>query len=112
MGPVARPASIRREETAGQVTVAWTDGHTSRYEMRALRRSCPCAGCRDEREDTNPLRLAPPAPAADAHRLDRIQLVGRYALQFIWGDGHDAGIYSYDYLRSLCPCEECASAQE
>ena len=40
-------------------------------------------------------------------RPDRAELVGRYALQIFWNDGHSAGIYAFDYLRSLCPCPEC-----
>jgi DUF971 family protein len=33
--------------------------------------------------------------------------VGRYALNFHWNDGHASGIYSWDYLREMCQCEEC-----
>ncbi|HEY1266366.1 MAG TPA: gamma-butyrobetaine hydroxylase-like domain-containing protein [Candidatus Binatia bacterium] len=33
--------------------------------------------------------------------------VGNYAIMFRWGDGHETGIYTFQYLRSLCPCEEC-----
>ena len=33
--------------------------------------------------------------------------VGNYALQFSWSDGHDTGIYTFDYLRKLCPCPQC-----
>jgi len=33
--------------------------------------------------------------------------VGNYALQFGWSDGHDTGIYTFEYLRKLCPCPEC-----
>jgi DUF971 family protein len=30
-----------------------------------------------------------------------IEYVGRYALKFVWSDGHDTGLYSYDLLRGL-----------
>jgi DUF971 family protein len=33
--------------------------------------------------------------------------VGRYAVNIHFSDGHTTGIFSYDYLRSLCPCETC-----
>jgi len=33
--------------------------------------------------------------------------VGNYALRFVWDDGHDAGIYSWERLRLMCPCPEC-----
>ena len=31
-----------------------------------------------------------------------IEPVGRYALKIIFDDGHDSGIYSWDYLYDLC----------
>jgi ATP-binding protein involved in chromosome partitioning len=37
----------------------------------------------------------------------RIALVGAYAVRIDWSDGHSTGIYTYEYLRSLCPCERC-----
>jgi DUF971 family protein len=36
--------------------------------------------------------------------------VGNYAVQISFSDGHSTGIFSYDYLRTLCPCEECGRA--
>ena len=48
---------------------------------------------------------APPAKPASA------QGVGRYAIQFTWLDGHSAGIYSWDYLRRHCQCQECTFAE-
>ena len=43
---------------------------------------------------------------------ERAELVGRYALQIYWSDGHSSGIYSFPYLRSLCPCPACTRARE
>ena len=37
-----------------------------------------------------------------------IHYVGRYALQFLWSDGHDTGLYSFDLLRGLCRCDACS----
>lgn len=42
--------------------------------------------------------------------LDRISVVGNYALQLHWADGHETGIYTYHYVRALCPCDECRTA--
>jgi DUF971 family protein len=42
----------------------------------------------------------------------RAELVGRYALQIFWNDGHSSGIYAFDYLRRLCPCAECMATRE
>jgi DUF971 family protein len=35
-----------------------------------------------------------------------VSAVGGYAIQFNWADGHSYGIYNWDYLRDLCPCDE------
>lgn len=53
------------------------------------------------------LPMFSPAP-----RPLRAELVGRYALQIFWNDGHSSGIYAFSYLRDLCPCAACAKAKE
>ena len=42
----------------------------------------------------------------------QIGVVGRYAISIQWSDGHDTGIYSYETLRQLCPCEICQPARD
>ncbi len=88
--------------------ITWADGHRSLYPYRYLRLQCPCAGCLDEwtgkrlvaldriRED---IKSSEPTPA------------GRYALRFLWSDGHQTGIYSFEFLRSICPCESCQTSK-
>ena len=49
-----------------------------------------------------------PLQPIQSAELDSLEQVGNYALQINWKDGHSYGIYSWDYLRELCPCEECA----
>lgn len=34
-------------------------------------------------------------------KLDRVELVGNYALKLIFDDGHDSGIYTWAYLYQL-----------
>jgi DUF971 family protein len=91
------------------VEIAWQDGHASRYELGYLRDSCPCAVCKghpgDPPKAPNPLQLYKAAP-----RLTKAEPVGRYAIQLFWADGHNTGLYSFDYLREICPCPECAKA--
>jgi DUF971 family protein len=49
------------------------------------------------------LPLYKPRPGARAAKS-----MGHYALQIEFSDGHSTGIYSYDHLRTICPCAECA----
>ena len=87
--------------------VSWRDGHESRYPFDYLRRICPCAICRDLRMRG---KEAPPRvlPEGTPVEVDTVEGVGRYALNFRWNDGHDTGIYAFDFLRERCPCGRCS----
>jgi ATP-binding protein involved in chromosome partitioning len=96
------PQAIHRADDA--VTITWTEDHIGVYPARALRLACPCAGCVEEMSG-QPL-LNPASVREDVVPL-RLSLVGAYAIRIDWSDGHSTGIYTYEYLRSLCPCERC-----
>ena len=84
----------------------WSDGHRGELPLDSLRRACPCAGCGAPRPaPKGGLQVLPPAPPSG---VQAIQAVGRYALQFIWKDGHQAGIYNLELLRGLCQCPDCS----
>lgn len=94
-----KPVSITRLDTRS-LRIVWDDGTECTHTMAQLRRSCPCASCTTEFERQGPSYI--PLFAGDALTLDGIDPVGNYALQFRWKDGHHTGIYTYEYLRSLC----------
>jgi DUF971 family protein len=101
---------MERDETT--MTLVWNDGHRSVYRYDDLRGVCPCATCRTERENAaraSGLRVLPADAPVRAVLVD-VQWVGWYAFRLAWQDGHDTGIYSFDYLRALCGCPECAGA--
>lgn len=91
--------------------VEWRDGHRSAYPLKYLRAECPCANCRTERDEAkaNPFRVISQTPSAE---MVGVEPVGRYALQFRWKDGHQTGIYTFEHLRELCPCDECTSQRK
>ncbi len=91
-----RPTNIVFDRTRKELRITWNDGHESTYSFEFLRANCPCAECKTLRENPDPLRIL---PALDT-RVESAELVGNYALQIIWGDGHRYGIYSWDLLRS------------
>ena len=74
------------------------------YAARALRLACHCAMCREEMSGRP---LLDPATVPLGIEADTISLVGSYGIKIRWSDGHDTGIYTYEYLMALCPCEEC-----
>jgi DUF971 family protein len=109
------PLKIRVKKTEGTgVEIDWRDGHQSAWTFRWLRDACPCATCNDEREKSGRVP-GEPKPRAQAllqmyeapPRPVEVTPVGKYALKFKWNDGHEAGLYSWDYLRRVCQCPTC-----
>ena len=94
-GEVPRSVSLY----ANAVTIDWSDGRNCSYPYRELRLNCACAACVEEMTGRKLLKAT--AIPADIIAVDYMQ-VGRYALQFLWSDGHVTGIYPYPMLRRLC----------
>ena len=107
------PKKVRVMKTDGTgVEIDWKDGHQSKWNFAWLRAACPCATCHEEREKEGrapgaaklkpalllPMYEAPPRPV-------EVTSVGNYAIRFKWNDGHEAGLYSWDYLRNVCDAE-------
>ena len=96
------PERIHRGDR--EIVITWEAGHVSTYPARALRLACQCATCKDE--FTGRALLDSEAVPQDL-RAESLSLVGNYAVKIRWSDGHDTGIYTYEYLLSLCACEKC-----
>lgn len=86
------------------VYISWNDGHTGFYPYRYLRGNCCCAGCVEEM--TGNRRVGESDVREDVDVVDWMQ-IGRYAVQFLWSDTHDSGIYPFDLLKKICRCNEC-----
>ena len=82
------------------VTVTFDDGAVCRYDLVDLRRSCPCATCRNVREQGEEAWPRPGAPQPLA--VVDAELVGAWGISFTWNDGHATGIYPWDALRRWC----------
>jgi DUF971 family protein len=105
------PKAIKLAGGNGTLTIQWSDGHLSAYPYRYLRDECPCAAC-TEAVAPSPAVLSPfPMLGVKPLKPERAELVGRYALQIFWSDGHSSGIYAFEFLRGLCPCPDCAAKQ-
>jgi DUF971 family protein len=105
----AVPTTIKLAGPQDAVLIAWSDGHLSSYPYGYLRSKCPCATC--EEKEPPPEAGTSPFPILGRMPLkpERAELVGRYALQIFWNDGHATGIYPFDLLHSLCPCPACTA---
>jgi DUF971 family protein len=120
MPRVADPKSVEVNVTKGTgVDIEWRDGHRSSFSFQFLRDACPCAMCDDERNRDGRELGQPPQTAPGALPMYReparpveTEPVGKYALRFTWNDGHQHGIYSWQFLRDLCPCAGCKAERE
>ena len=101
-----KPTLVKRESPI-QTDVTWNDGHFSSYPSWYLREKCMCAACVEE--FTGKRKIAHGSIPSTLEQVS-VSPVGNYALQFGWSDGHDTGIYTFDYLRELCPCPQCLPA--
>ena len=89
----------------GELGVVWDDGHQSYYPGHRLRCSCVCASCVDETSGAKV--LVDDRVPADVHPVE-LHPVGRYGVAIRWSDGHETGIYDFNRLRRMCPCETCS----
>ena len=124
-----KPANVKVHVSSGAgVDILWADNHSSHYDFAYLRKECPCAMCNDERlkkeqgqqkdmqlkKENTSAAAAPPvsSPLLPMFKpklsAKAAHAVGNYALQIDFNDGHTTGIFSFDYLRTICPCVECA----
>lgn len=108
---MTQPANITVSRSKAELAVVWDDGHVSAYSFTLLRNSCPCAECRGGHENMGKLPgpeiYALPSDDTPATRLLAIEPVGAYGITIKWEDGHHYGIYTWQFLRALCPCPDC-----
>lgn len=102
------PYAITRQD-AGLVIDWEPEGHQAFYPARALRLACGCAACADEMSG-RPL-LDPATVPADIRPVE-VSLVGGYGLRVRWSDGHGTGIYTFQRLLELCPCDRCRGVRQ
>ena len=113
MTPATTPNKLDLKKDS-QLDIEWQDGRKCTYSLTLLRSMCPCAQCKLQREQRDPHRLMEqprkkttltvlPGNYSEAIAVKHAELVGHYALKIEWSDGHDSGIYSFEYLRSICP---------
>jgi DUF971 family protein len=97
-GPEVEPRELRQEDDS-HISITWGDDRRCRYRAAELRRACPCAQCVNEWTGERVLKAD---NISENIEIRDVSMVGRYALNFRWSDGHETGIYSFRYLRELC----------
>jgi DUF971 family protein len=95
-----RPVALQKDGDDG-LLIDWSDGARTSTTWRNLRDHCPCAGCREERDQPpDPFRILKDSELVPLKPVS-ITPVGYYAYKIVWSDGHDSGLFTLENLRSL-----------
>ena len=89
------------QQIGDELAIAWNDGSESFLRLEVLRRGCPCAVCGGEPDVLGNIDRPEVRYGAESFVLRGFQLIGGYALQPTWGDGHGTGLYTFPYLKRL-----------
>jgi len=105
---------VKIERNGGtSITITWNDGSSSQIPSVTLRSNCPCATCREQRGDEGhskpiasskkPISMLKVIQHSKDEELNLmgIKVVGNYAINIEWQDGHSTGIYPFGLLREL-----------
>lgn len=111
---MSEPTPVALKATDDALLITWSDGVTHRLTWKTLRDACPCATCREQREqraaggdsasaDSQPADLLPVLSLQEARplRVSNMKPVGNYAYDIDFTDGHSTGIYTLEHLRAL-----------
>ncbi len=84
-----------------EIAVAWSDGSESFYSMESLRAASPSAENTGERD-----LLGNKIGGTDQKEFPGVtvtgwRIIGGYAIQFDFSDGHNTGLFGFDYLKKL-----------
>lgn len=84
-----------------ELALAWADGVEHFLPLEMLRRACPCAACQGEPDAMGRVVKPPTSYGEKSFEMVNLETVGGYALRPYWADGHQTGMFSYEYLRQL-----------
>ena len=106
MKNMVKPKGITLNKTESYLEIIWSDNRVCRYPLSHLREACPCVECRGghanmgaHNDPDDILKLTP----ARSYKVEDLQLIGNYALQPVWDDGHNSGLYTWEYLYKIYP---------
>lgn len=114
----SKPQPVHLEKTEDRsLLIQWTDEVEQKLKFRTLRDNCRCANCIDKRMEALNEKsetdsesgkkklpnMLPVLSAAETMPLDIVKMhpVGNYAYNIHFSDGHSAGIFTFELLRSL-----------
>ena len=101
--PKTTPKDVTVENSEQIMRITWADGEVSEYPLHGLRKACPCVMCKGGHEkmgdDVDP-NIFKQEPQRE-WKIEKAEAIGNHALKITWNDGHDTGMYRWEYLRML-----------
>src|SRR5437764_15198977 len=100
------------QQIGNELAIHWNDGTESYFDLQFLRRACPCAACGGEPDVLGNIARPHPTYSKESVALVGFSIVGGYAVQPRWRDGHGTGIHSVHYLGRVAAAESSVVARE
>ena len=89
-----------------QVAIKWDDGRESYFSMERLRALSPSAETQGEVDILGNKHGGTDQNEYPGVTVKNFEFVGSYAVRFIFSDGHNTGLYSYEYLKTIDAIQE------
>ncbi|MEM7383610.1 MAG: DUF971 domain-containing protein [Verrucomicrobiota bacterium] len=86
-----------------EVAIKWSDGSEDFYPMEYLRLHSPSAENVGEKDLLGQQYGGSDQKEYPGVRVQKWEPVGGYAIQFYFSDGHNTGLFGYDYLKKIAP---------
>jgi len=84
------------------LAIKWNDETDTFVKSSDLRDACPCAYCSGETDVFGNVYIGQGIKKSNlAYEVDKIEIVGHYALRIFWKDNHNGGIYTFELLKRL-----------
>ena len=88
------PQKIRLKQDMRELEIVWQNGDIARVSGDDLRRYCACSSCRAR-------HLLGVRLVTESGEVTRVNLVGSTALQVVFADGHDRGVFPWPYVNAI-----------
>lgn len=92
---------VNIQQIGDELAIAWNEGTETYLKLVSLRSACPCAACGGEPDVLGNIERPDVTYTQESFDLIGYQVIGGYALQPTWGDGHGTGLYTFSYLQRL-----------
>ena len=82
-----------------KLVLKWKNNSETSIPLEKLRKLCPCASCMAERDNQSKSLI--PIFFSSQIKVVSIIKIGNYAIGISWEDGHNTGIYEFQFLKNL-----------